>query len=81
MRRIILGLSLLAMVASVSFAQEEDKNSCCKKDKKECSKDKKECSKEEKEACKKDKKACCKKDKKKSCCKKDGMKKDSTITK
>jgi hypothetical protein len=75
MRRIILGLSLLAMVASASFAvstNDGDKDKKCKKS----------CSKEEKKACSKegDKKSCCKKEKK-SCCKTGGAKADSSATK
>jgi hypothetical protein len=76
MKRIIVALSLVAFLASSSFAgisQDGEKKSCCKKDKKECAKDKKSCEKG-------DKKSCCKKGKK-SCDKKGGMKADSTQAK
>ena len=77
MKRILISLSLIALIASVSLAgttQEGEKKSCCK-GKKECKdKDKKDC----KDADKKE----CKKGEKKSCCKgKKECKKDSTVTK
>ena len=77
MKRIILSLSLVALIASTSFAgvsQDGEKKACCK-GKKECKdKDKKECKEGDKKECKKgDKKSCCKG--KKEC------KKDSTATK
>lgn len=76
MKRIIVALSLVAFLASSSFAgiaQDGEKKSCCKKDKKVCAKGEKSCDKG-------DKKSCCKKGKK-SCNTKEAMKADSTQAK